>query len=120
MRLKSELWVQGYIQKLSAVMISAFVIKRGHESAGAIYLKINQLNGFCSLYSPAPSAFDESTQAGQDDRRWLNYFEDKPLTEAEADQWLAEQKSFDADIWIIEVEDKTGAPHLDKHSLTGL
>ena len=120
MRLKSELWVQGYLQKLSAAMIPAFVIRRGHESAGAIYIKINQLNGLCKIYTPTSAAFSENPEHTHDDRLWTDYFTDRQLTEHEADQWLEEQASYDSDIWVIELEDKTGNSHLAPENISEL
>ena len=99
-------------------MIPAFITHRGHESAGAIYLKINLLNGFCKIYSPAPAAFNADPMASHDDRLWVDYFEDKPQAETQADQWLAEQLSYDSDIWIIEIEDKSGNSYLEKQQIT--
>ncbi len=120
MRLKSELWVQAYLQKLSAAMIPVFVIRRGHESAGAIFIKVNQLNGFCKIYSPASAAFSETPAQAHDDRLWTDFFPDKQLEERETDQWLREQASYDSDIWVIEVEDKTGNSHLEQQNLADL
>ncbi len=118
MRLKSQLWIQAYLQKLAAAMIPVFIVRRGDESAGAIFIKISFLDGLCAVYAPVPAGFNDSQPTAHDDRLWANSFPDKQLTEREADQWLTEQASYDSDLWVIEVEDSTGNHHLDPANIT--
>ncbi|MGH6833165.1 MAG: DUF1491 family protein, partial [Methyloceanibacter sp.] len=42
------------------------------------------------------------------DRRWVGCFGSGPVSEAEADLYLARQREFDPDLWIIEIEDRAG------------
>jgi hypothetical protein len=40
-------------------------------------------------------------------------------TEADVDASIAKQRSFDSDLWVIEVEDRAGRHLLDEDGLSG-
>ena len=101
MRVKSELWVKAYLRSCEVQGASAFVARRGDEHAGAIYICVNRLDGTVKLYGPAPAGLE----GGGTERRCLAA---NVITEGEAATYLARQVNFDADIWIVEVEDKAG------------
>jgi hypothetical protein len=109
MRLKSDLWVMAYLRRCAGEGASAMLVRRGDADAGAIYIKISRLDGTAALYGPAPSGMEEA----REDRRWQACFDRAPVTEAEADAFLARQMEFDPDIWLIEVEDRQGRHFLD-------
>ena len=44
-RLTSSFWVQAYIKKLNLMGVPAFVVSHGDNTAGAIVVKVNKLNG---------------------------------------------------------------------------
>lgn len=46
-------------------------------------------------------------KTGDVERRWVSCLA-SAVSEAEAASYLARQASFDPDIWIVEVDDKTG------------
>jgi hypothetical protein len=56
------------------------------------------------LYGPAPAGLSESDT----DRRWVSCFGARPATADEAGNYLARQREFDPDLWIIEIEDQAG------------
>ena len=61
MRLKSAIWVAAYLRRRHIDGTLAVVRRRGAEEAGAIFIKINRLDGTAELYGPAPqTAFEES------------------------------------------------------------
>ena len=110
MRLKAEIWVMAYVRRVNGAGAMAMVVKKGDADAGAIYIKICHETGGgwredrkAALYGPAPSGIDEVEQ----DRRWVCLH---PATALESlvDTTLERQRKFDADIWIIEVEDREG------------
>ena len=80
------------------------IVRRGDESAGAIFIRIDSLDGSVSLYGPAPSGLAGS----EADRRCVSCFGPRRATMAEADLYLARQLKFDEDLWIIEIEDRAG------------
>ena len=104
MRIKSEIWVKAYIRRCFSEGAPALVVRRGQSDAGAIYIKINLLDGRAALYGPAPAGF---AQDG-DGRSWIAVLGDETVPESEADAFLQRQSDFDPDYWVIEVEDAQG------------
>jgi hypothetical protein len=104
MRIKSEIWVKAYLRRCQVQGVSAVVVRRGDEHAGAIYICLNRLDGTVKLYGPAPAGLE----GGESERRWVSCFASSPISEGEVAIYLARQVKFDADIWIVEVEDKAG------------
>lgn len=109
MRLKAEIWVKAYIRQLSGMAIAVAVARRGDRDAGAVYVKINMLDGRAQVLRPALSGL-----SGDDtERRWSPAFPNDAPTEDKADAYLARQMEFDPDIWIVEIEDRNGRHFLD-------
>jgi hypothetical protein len=104
MRVKSEIWVRAYLRRCQAEGVPVVIVQRGDEAAGAIFICIDRLDGTVSLYGPAPAGLTDS----ETERRWVSCFGSRPAGEAEANLYLARQREFDPDLWIIDVEDKAG------------
>ena len=115
MRLKSAIWVAAYIRRCHVEGAYAVVRRRGAEEAGAIFIKLNRLDGTAELFGPAPqSAFDEARPT---DRAFSACVSARqPAPEAEVEERLAREIRFDPDIWIVEVEDRAGRHFLDRSS----
>jgi hypothetical protein len=112
MRLKSAIWVQAYIRRCAVEGVPAMLRRRGAEEAGAIFIKIDRLDGHADLFGPAPqSAFDEM-QPGE--RAFAPCLKQQPAENEAAENYLASQIRFDPDIWIVEVEDRQGRNFLDR------
>jgi hypothetical protein len=112
MRLKSGIWVAAYLRRCAVEGVFAAVRQRGAEEAGAIFIKINRLDGSAILYGPAPqTVFDEARPA---DRMFIALAgRETPKPEADIEARLARELRFDPDLWIIEVEDRAGRNFLD-------
>lgn|SRR5215510_15187801 len=112
MRLKSGIWVAAYLRRCAVEGVFAAVRQRGAEEAGAIFIKINRLDGTATLYGPAPqTVFDEARPA---DRMFVAIVgREIPKPEAEIEARLAREVRFDPDLWIVEVEDRAGRNFLD-------
>jgi hypothetical protein len=112
MRLKSGIWVAAYVRRCMVEGVFAAVRRRGAEEAGAIFIKINRLDGTGTLYGPAPqSVFDEARPA---DRMFVAIVgRDTPALDADIESRLTREVRFDPDLWIIEAEDRTGRNFLD-------
>jgi hypothetical protein len=111
MRLKSGIWVSAYVRRCHLEGAFAAVRRRGADEAGAVFIKLNRLDGSADVYAPAPqSAFDEARPA---DRAFVGALKGQPVPEADAEAYLARQIRFDPDVWIIEVEDRAGRHFLD-------
>jgi hypothetical protein len=109
MRLKSEMWVKAYLRACAVAGAAAVVVRHGDDDAGAIFIKINRLDGTARLFGPAPGGLDHSVH----DRQWIAYLDAPATREAEVDAHLERQVRFDPDLWVIEVEDREGRDHLD-------
>jgi hypothetical protein len=107
MRLTAELWVSAYLTRLRLENIPAFVVHKGDATAGAILIKLNTLDGQAVGYQ---RRFDLMTG----ERIWDELVSG---AEADVDQSIAKERSFDADLWVIEVEDKAGRHLLDEPGL---
>jgi hypothetical protein len=112
MRLKSGIWVSAYLRRCTIEGAYAVVRRRGADEAGAVFVKIDRLDGTSDLYGPAPqAAFDEARPA---DRAFMACLKAQPAPAADAEAYLAKQMKFDPDIWIVEVEDRQGRHSLDR------
>ena len=103
-RLKAELFVKAVIRRAEVAGAAAFVVRRGAEEAGAIFLKINRLDGTCMVLSQAVR--------GDGERIWM-----KPLgdtaDDAAASAYFEKQMRYDPDLWILEIEDRAGRSFVD-------
>jgi len=112
MRLKSAIWVAAYLRRCNVEGVFAAVRRRGAEEAGAIFIKINRLDGTASLYGPAPqSAFDDARPS---DRIFTAVLGGTtPAPDADIEARLTREIRYDPDVWIIEAEDRAGRAFLD-------
>jgi len=97
--LSSDLWVSALIRRAQIEGAYATVVKKGDDRAGSVIVK----------------AYDTSTRTarlyteafGTDgDRLWI-----QPVTsdsESELDAYIARQRGYDPDLWVVEIEDKQG------------
>lgn len=109
MRLKSEIWVKAYVRRCSSGGRQAYVVRHGDDDAGAIYIRINRLDGTSFLFGPAPA----SLSGLETDRRWIGHFKGAARPDAEVDSYLEREARTDPDLWIVEVEARDGAHGLE-------
>lgn len=107
MKLTADIWVSAYLTRLRLIEIPAFIVQRGDGTAGAVLIKLNTLDGLACCYQ---RSFDLMTGA----RKWIVLSEGDEQT---VDASISKQKSFDPDLWVIEVEDKQGRHLLDEPGL---
>lgn len=112
MRLKSSIWVSAYVRRCMIEGAYAVVRRRGAEEAGAIFVKIDRLDGTSDLFGPAPQTEFDAAQPV--DRAFMASLRDQPKPNDEVETYLGKQIKFDPDIWIVEVEDKNGRNFLDR------
>ena len=107
-RLTSDVWVSAYLTRLRLVDIQAFVVARGDGTAGAVLVKLNTLDGKGRVFQ---RSFDLKTGV----RNWIELIcGDEPALDAA----ITRQRSFDPDLWVIEVEDRAGRHLLDEPGLS--
>ncbi len=106
-RLTAGFWVAAYLARLRGADIPVFVTARGDDTAGAVIVKVNTLDGQARAlqrsYDPAGL------------RVWAVLVEGP---EAEVDAALVRQRSRDPDLWLIEVEDRAGRSLLEEPGLS--
>ena len=107
MRLTARIWVDAYLTRLRLSDIPAFVVAHGDDTAGAVLIKLNRLDGAAVAYQ---RSFDLMTGA----RTWMELVAGE---EREVDQAIAKQRGFDPDLWVVEVEDRQGRHLLDEPGL---
>src|SRR5690242_6482816 len=115
MRLRTEFWVKAYIRRCAVEGASAVVVRHGDDDAGAIFIKVDRLDGTCFVFGPAPAGLD----GAESDRRWTALLNSSGAECAAADTYLAREANFDSDLWIVEVEDRKGRHFLDDSLVTG-
>lgn len=110
MRLRADIWVSAYLRRCAGEGAYAVLRRRGAAEAGAIFVKIDRLDGTATLFGPAPQT--ELAEAGID-RLWTRLHKEEAVPSADAEERLRKEMSFDPDIWIVEVEDRAGRNFLD-------
>ena len=107
MRLKSGIWVAAYLRRCNVEGVFAAVRRRGAEEAGAIFIKINRLDGTGVLYGPAAQAVFDDAQPT--DRVFsIAVGREAPAPDSDIEARLVREIHFDLDVWIVEVEDRGG------------
>lgn len=109
MRLKSDIWTAAYRRRCEIAGAFAVMRRRGAAEAGAILIKIDRLDGTAALFGPAPQAlFGE----GETERRFVRMHPQDAIESAAAEVRIEKEIRFDPDLWIIEVEDRSGRTFL--------
>jgi hypothetical protein len=103
-RLRSDFWVAAYIRQCMGAGKSAMLVRRGAAEAGAIFVRIDRLDGTVALYGPALQSLDDGT------RRFRKITDDTPLAISEL---IEREIRFDTDLWVVDVEDYEGRPGLE-------
>ncbi|MGB8814603.1 MAG: DUF1491 family protein [Paracoccaceae bacterium] len=106
-RLASEFWVSAYLERLQLAGIPVFVTAKGDAVAGAVLVKLATLDG-------QAKAFQRSFDLASDERIWVVL---KEGAERDVDAAIARQRTFDRDLWVLEIEDKAGRTLLDEDGL---
>ncbi|MEZ5673758.1 hypothetical protein SAMN06265173_11092 [Thalassovita litoralis] len=106
-RLTARFWVDAYLMRLRLYDIPAFVVKHGDDTAGAVLVKLNTLDGAAVVYQ---RSFD--LLSGE--RVWMELTAGE---ERDVDAAILKQRGFDPDLWVIEVEDRAGRHLLDEPGL---
>ncbi|MCF8475647.1 MAG: DUF1491 family protein [Pseudolabrys sp.] len=113
MRLKSGIWVAAYMRRCHIEGAFAAMRRRGAEEAGAIFIKVNRLDGTGILYGPAPQTVFDETQP-MDRVFAVALGRDGPVPDADIEARLKREIAFDPDLWIVEIEESAGRHFLDK------
>lgn len=108
-RLRSDFWVSAHLRRLDVEGIAAVQRRRGSPEAGAIFVKLDRLDGSADLYGPAPQSLIDADSA--DERRFVALMVEASPPDVEAR--IAKEVRFDGDLWIVEIDDRAGRHRLD-------
>jgi len=84
--------------------------RRGAAEAGAIFVKIDRLDGAAALFGPAPQS--EGLPEGVA-RLFTRLHPEQWRDPLDIEERLRREISFDPDIWIVEIEDRRGRCFID-------
>lgn len=97
-RLAAGIWVAAYLARLGQAMIPAYVTHRGDATAGAVAVKCATLDGRAALWR-------REWDFDSDSRPWVRTAE---APEPEIDRMIARERANDPDLWVIELESRSG------------
>ena len=100
MGLTTGLWVSAQIRLCDRAFIPAAVVRRGDPDVGTVLLKINRFEAGVTVFTQTSTLGDEPA--------WSRGTGPAPVTEPEADAYIARQVSRDPDLWVLEIEDRRG------------
>ena len=107
-RLRSDFWVAAHLRRCATEDVDAVLRRRGAAEAGAIFVKVDLLDGMASLYGPAPQALVGESGTG---RLFAPVLLAKPA--ADIEERMRRETRFDSDLWLLEIEDRRGRHFLD-------
>ena len=105
MGLNTGLWVMAQVRICDRNFIPAAIVRRGDSGAGTVLLKLNRFEEGVTVYTQASSTGEEPL--------WSRGTGPNPVSEAEADAYIARQVKYDPDVWVLEIEDRRGQYKLD-------
>jgi hypothetical protein len=107
-RLRSDFWVAAYLRRCAVEGLDAVLRRRGAAEAGAIFVKLDHLDGTASLFGPAPQSL-----LGDDlgERRFLAVMSLAPPPDIE--ERMKREIRFDPDLWLVELDDRKGRHFLE-------
>jgi hypothetical protein len=104
-KLKAAIQISAIIRRAEVAGAQAFLVRRGSEEAGALFLKLSRLDGTFTVLNQA--------RRGDGELVWTKPLGDTP-DEAAANAYLEKQMRFDPDLWILEIEDREGRAFVDE------
>ncbi len=107
-RLRSDFWVSAYLRRCAVEGIDAVLRRRGAAEAGAVFVKVDHLDGTASLYGPAPQSFF----AEDTGERLFTPILDRAMP-LDVEERMKREMRFDPDLWLIEIDDAKGRHFLD-------
>ena len=110
--MRSDIWVAAYLRRCGVEGVSAVLRRRGAAEAGAIFVKVDHLNGSATLYGPAPQSVAAEAARGMD-RTFVRAHGGPSIHSTEAEARLKREIAFDPDLWIVEVENGVDGAWLD-------
>ena len=103
--LKSEILINAGIRAAERNFTNAYVTKRGDSAAGAIFVKIDTLDGCAKLFTRnlKYDLINENNFV-----EFINLYPEKKIQNIDIDKRISKEIEIDRDCWIVEIEDKEG------------
>ena len=101
-----HLLITAKIRQLNQQGLYCYILQKGEKNSGSLLIKINMLDGNGCLYSQIRNIDGNLT--------WMDILKDKISPEQDIDKYIERMKNIDPDIWIIEVENKSGLNPFDE------
>jgi len=108
MRLRSDIWVSWLLRRAEAGGAYVSVARRGAAEAGAVFIVLDRRDGTFDLLAPAPQAALTEPAPERIFERLLDRVDSGMVSTR-----LAQEFRFDADLWVVEIEDRQGRPFVD-------
>ena len=99
------MWIQSLIRRCDLAAVSAAVVARGDDDAGAIMLKFSSRESGCSVLAQVRGPEGELV--------WMRATGPIPVAEADADAYIARQRQRDPDLWVAEIESGSAEAVID-------
>jgi hypothetical protein len=94
-RLKAKLRVQAMLRQATVRGCFGAVLTQGDPDAGAILAVLRGRDGLAVL---------SQTRTGEGELAWLRATGADPVDQATADAYVARQRGYDVDLWVVEFE----------------
>lgn len=100
MRVTSNLWVSALLRRIFSSGGYGAVLRRGGDSAGAIFIVTRNRLGEVAFFAPAPQT--DYAEGRPDERRFVKVaaVEDDEAVRARVER----EARFDPDVWFVEIE----------------
>lgn len=98
-RLRAAIWVSAYMKTVRLHGGFAYLVRRGHEEAGSVLLKIERPESGRMVLSPGYR---------DGERVWMKSTGPEAVSDADAESYIRRRLATDPDLWVVEVEDQQG------------
>jgi hypothetical protein len=98
-RVLTQIWVQAQIRICDIRNIPIYVRHKGDPDAGTVLVK---LNGFTE------GSIILTQVTGADRSEWMRAMGEAPVPDSYAEAYIERQLKWDADLWVLEIEDPKG------------
>ncbi|MDX1711213.1 MAG: DUF1491 family protein [Rhodovibrionaceae bacterium] len=99
-RIPTHLWVGAHLRQLSIDAVPAAVLRKGERTGGLVVLKLNMLESGCRVLT--------QTRDLDGNLAWLPAMGGEAVSESAADDYIERAVKRDPDLWVLEVEDRSG------------
>ncbi|MBT3792711.1 MAG: DUF1491 family protein [Rhodospirillales bacterium] len=101
-RIKPGIWVKAQLRLADLEGRIFTVLRRGDDDGGTIIVKIVDRGGMADVLAQTTAT------SGTGELAWYRPLGPEPVSDGDADAYIARQGDFDPDIWALEVMDRDG------------